>query len=63
MPFKIIVDKDACIGCGSCAAICAEVFEMQGDKSQAKKPVIKEMGCAKEAADACPVQCIKIKEV
>jgi ferredoxin len=63
MPFKIILDRDACIGCGSCAAICPENWRMAGDKSKPKKTEVKELGCNKEAADACPVQCITVKEV
>ncbi len=63
MPFKIILDRDACIGCGSCAAICPENWVMEGDKSKPKKNQVKEIGCNKEAADACPVQCITIKEI
>ncbi|MCK4335207.1 MAG: ferredoxin [Candidatus Aenigmarchaeota archaeon] len=63
MPFKIILDRDACIGCGSCAAICPENWVMEGDKSKPKKTQVKEIGCNKEAADACPVQCITIKEI
>ena len=29
MKFK--VDKDLCIGCGACASICEEVFEINDD--------------------------------
>ena len=29
MKFK--VDKDACIGCGACQAICEDVFEITDD--------------------------------
>ena len=29
MKFK--VDKDLCIGCGACASICEEVFEITDD--------------------------------
>lgn len=63
MPFRIILDRDACIGCGSCAAICPENWVMEGDKSKPKKTQVKEMDCNKEAADACPVQCITMKEI
>ncbi|MEE9323269.1 MAG: ferredoxin [Candidatus Aenigmarchaeota archaeon] len=63
MPFRIIHDKGACIGCGACAAICPENWEMEGDKAKPKKTEVKEMGCNKEASDSCPVQCINIKEI
>ena len=60
----VSVDKKTCIGCGSCVAICPEVFEMNGDKSVVKASAKKkgEMpSCAKEAEQACPVDAIKIK--
>ena len=28
---KVKVNEDACIGCGACAAICDEVFEMNDE--------------------------------
>ena len=28
---KVKVNKDACIGCGACAAICDEVFEINDE--------------------------------
>jgi ferredoxin len=36
---------------------------MEGDKSKPKKTNVKEIGCNQEAADSCPVHCIKIKKV
>jgi ferredoxin len=63
MPFKIIHDKKACIGCGACASICPGNWVMEGDKSKPKKTNVKEIGCNQEAADSCPVHCIKIKKV
>lgn len=54
------VDKEKCIGCGSCAALCPEVFEMKGDKAIVKADSTDKL-CAKEAADACPIQAIKIE--
>ena len=64
MPFKIIHEREACIGCGACAAVCPDNWKMADDgKSDPIKTEVKEIGCNKEAADACPVQCIKIKEI
>lgn len=58
---KILFDKEKCIGCGTCASICPDNWEIKGDKASPKKKEIKEVGCNQEAADSCPVQCIIIK--
>lgn len=55
----IKVDKETCIGCGLCEAICPEVFELKDGKSYVKDPKSKAK-CAKEAADACPVDSITV---
>ena len=61
---KVIIDEKTCIGCGACASICSEVFEMK-EKNGEYKAVAKQKetrsSCAKEAADACPVQAITLK--
>ena len=59
--FKIEV-TDECIGCGACVAQC-DNFEMEGDKAKPKKAEVADIGCNKDAADACPVTAIKIKEI
>ena len=51
------VDKEKCIGCGLCASICGEVFEI-GDDSKAKVKKQKDAACVKEAIDSCPVDAI-----
>ena len=62
MKYKVEVDKDACIGCGACAAICSKIFEIGADgKSHAKVSETDEE-CVKEAADSCPVGAIKVTE-
>lgn len=61
---KIIHEREKCIGCGACVAICEDNWEMADDgKSSPKKTEISanEMECNKNAAEACPVQCIHIK--
>lgn len=58
------VDKNTCIGCGTCPAICPEVFKMDDDglASAYVDPVPKDNeGSAQEAADACPTSAIHIK--
>ncbi len=71
---KIIIEKNKCIGCASCAQVCPEVFEMREDgraglrgeevtgKSSDKEVLAAEdRGCIEEAVEVCPVQCIIIK--
>ncbi len=57
--YKVTVDKKKCIGCGTCVAVCSEVFEMDGDKAKPKTPKT-DKECAVEAEGSCPVQAIKV---
>ena len=71
---KIIHEKTQCIGCGVCVSLCPKYFEMGEDrkahlkdskvdeKNEKEELKIKEIECAQEAADACPVHCIYIKK-
>ena len=59
---KIFVDKEKCIGCGACAAVCPEAFKMQENKAVAVKPEVDKLSCEKQGADVCPVQAIIITE-
>lgn len=58
-----IVDKNTCIGCGSCAAICPKVFKMDGDgKAEAFKPNGDSEENIQKAIDICPVSAISWKK-
>ena len=48
--------SDDCIGCGTCASVCSEVFEMKG--AVAKVKAQKDIPCVKEAISSCPVDAI-----
>lgn len=62
--YKIIQEREKCIGCGTCVALCPSNWKMDDDgKASPKKIEVEEIGCNKEAADSCPVQCIKIKRI
>jgi len=53
------VDKEKCIGCGACAAVCDGVFEIIDGKSVVKKGQEKSKApCVKDAIDGCPVSAI-----
>ncbi|MFH1393949.1 MAG: ferredoxin [Candidatus Micrarchaeota archaeon] len=72
MTVKIIHDRNACIGCGACAAICPDSWEMGDDgKSDLKRAkedggnfVLKvaDEGCNMQAAQSCPVNCIHVEK-
>ena len=53
----IKIDKKKCIGCGLCASICDEVFEL-GSDGKAKVKAQKNLPCVKEAISSCPVKAI-----
>jgi len=61
---KVIIDKDKCLGCGTCAMIAPEVFSLGADgKAEGKSPVEGDLAAkAKEAAGMCPQQAITIEE-
>jgi ferredoxin len=51
------VNKEKCIGCGLCAQVCGEVFEM-GKDNKAKVKEQKDIECVKDAIDQCPIKAI-----
>ncbi len=58
---SIKINKDLCIGCGTCEALCPDVFKIN---IEGKSEVIKEdnFGCAKNAMESCPVQAIEVEK-
>ncbi|MFZ5955200.1 MAG: ferredoxin [Nanoarchaeota archaeon] len=58
---KIKVDKEKCIGCGSCESVCPEIFKMNEGKAEAKKAQVSKISeSLKEAKDTCPMDAISI---
>ena len=61
---KVRVDPDLCTGCGPCADIAPEVFEIRDDVSTV---LVKEVppdqeDAVREAAESCPTGAIIIEE-
>ena len=74
MTVKITQKQNECIGCGACVNICPKLFRIaedgrasligikpeSGAMAEKEVLVIKNVGCAQEAVDICPAQCIKL---
>lgn len=57
------IEKDACIGCGNCPAICPEIYKMDDDGlavtlNEHVPESLEES--AQEAAESCPTEAIII---
>jgi len=64
MPKKVTLDKDLCISCGVCNAICPEVFDWDDDGKM--KTLVDEVpegleDAALEAEAACPTGAISVQ--
>lgn len=60
MNVKIKIDKEKCIGCGTCAVIAPKSFKLGDDgKAEGIEPPGDEKEKIKEAVDSCPTSAIK----
>ena len=57
---KVTVDEAACIGCGLCASLCPDVFEMDANNKAIIKGEAPEGQDMNDVASQCPVEAIKI---
>ena len=60
MAKNLVLDEEACTGCGTCAAIAEECFELDEEAEKAK--VTDVSACSEdqiqEAIDTCPAEAI-----
>jgi len=64
MAKTVVVDEEKCSGCGTCAAIAENCFEL--DEETEKARVTSQTGCSEdeiqEAIDTCPEEAISWQE-
>ncbi|MCD6409530.1 MAG: ferredoxin [Candidatus Verstraetearchaeota archaeon] len=66
MKARVSVEKETCIGCGTCSSLCPDVFELSEDGQAVVKIEVVEgelADCAREAKESCPTGAISIEEV
>ena len=75
MPYKITLIREDCIGCGSCAEVCPDYWEMaddglsdlieseENDEGDFVRTAEDDRECNEDAADSCPVDVILIEDV
>ena len=68
---KIKLEREKCIGCSSCSALCPKYFEMADDgkshligatKQDVEELEVDKLDSAEAASEACPTQCIHIEK-
>ena len=67
---KIQLEREKCIGDGSCQALCPKYFELREDgkahiigstdNQGVDELDVEKIECAESAVEACPAQCIHI---
>ena len=60
MARKVTLDEDCCVGCGTCAELCPDVFEMDEtiEKARVIRPEGGDEACIEDAIASCPDSCI-----
>ncbi|MBI1820680.1 MAG: ferredoxin [Nitrospirae bacterium] len=59
---KVDIDKNGCIGNGSCESLCSDVFKVEGGKAKVLSADVSSefMDDVVQAAKDCPVQVISV---
>ena len=69
---KVVHEIEKCIGCGACTSVCGKFWSLgpegkavlKGAKTAGKNKELTikdaDIACNRQAADVCPVQCIRI---
>ncbi len=56
------VNEEICIGCGTCEALCPEMFKVENGKSHVIGGDCEAVGCdCNEAVTSCPANAISVE--
>ncbi|MET1159792.1 MAG: ferredoxin [Thermoprotei archaeon] len=75
--YRVIVDRNKCLGCGAAPAACPEVFVLENGKNRVVEKYSVETTsersigeipeelyeCARKGAEVCPVKAITIEKI
>ena len=62
MPKFVVINQELCIGCGTCEALCPQVFHLSdAGKAELLPNYPQDLSCIQEADESCPVQAISLK--
>ena len=62
---NVIINRDTCIGCGTCQEICPAVFHLNETIGKAEvidPDACEYVGCCEAAEENCPVAAITLQE-
>ncbi|AAB91062.1 MULTISPECIES: ferredoxin [Archaeoglobus] len=59
---KAVVDRDLCIGCGTCEEICPEVFRLNDEGISEVIGSCDSAECCEEAMESCPASAISLED-
>lgn len=62
MPKTIEINQELCIGCGTCEALCPQVFHLSdAGKAEIVPNHPENLPCIQEVVESCPVQAVSLK--
>ncbi len=62
---KVVLNRDGCIGCGACAALCENIFEIDDEglsKIKKEKVTDEDVELARDAIESCPTGAITLED-
>lgn len=62
---RVVVDRERCVGSGSCELLAPEVFEVDDDgvlTVLAPEPASDDVPAVRDAVTACPTQALQVVE-